>query len=121
MKNTFRLLALLLVFGLSGYGFYRKGYSVAASEAGSARQAEYGNDWNSDSSAKHSVSYSLGYARGHGAGYAETRQSDFFECGEKLAQLAVDSGDPKVAGRLLASGDVALSQLEEASRSKPKR
>lgn len=83
-------LCLLIVLGLFlvGYGSYRKGYSDAASKAAADHAAEYGNDWNSDPSAKHSASYSLGYSRGRGAGYAETRQKDFAECGEKLSQLA---------------------------------
>jgi hypothetical protein len=103
------------VFGLFGYGSYRKGYSDAASRAATEHAAEYGNDWNGDPSAKHSAAYSLGYARGHGAGYADTRQIDFVECGEKLAQLAVETGNPKIAARLMVDAYVAPSQLKAAA------
>jgi hypothetical protein len=115
MKTKIRIVVLLCVFGLLGYGSYRKGYSDAVSKAAAEYKAEYGNDSNSDSSAKHSASYSLGYARGHGAGYAETRQRDFVECGEKLAQVAVETGNPKIAARLMVDGYVAPSQLEAAA------
>jgi hypothetical protein len=111
MKMKVGILVLLCVFGLFGYGSYRKGYSDAASKAA----AEYANDSNGDPSAKHSASYSVGYARGHGAGYAETRQKDFVECGEKLAQVAVETGNPKIAASLLVDGYVAPSQLEAAA------
>ncbi len=109
------VVVLLCVFGLFGYGSYRKGYSDAASKAAAEHAVEYGNDWNSDPSVKHSSVYSLGYTRGHGAGYAETRQKDFVECGEKLAQLAVETGNPKIAARLMVDGYVAPSQLEAAA------
>jgi hypothetical protein len=115
MKTKIGIAVLLCVFGLFGYGSYRKGYSDAAAKAAAEHAAEYGNDWNGDPSVKHSASYSLGYTRGHGAGYAETRQKDFVECGEKLAQLAVETGDPKIAARLMVDGYVAPSQLEAAA------
>ncbi len=98
-----------------GYGSYRKGYSGAASRAVAEHAAEYGNDWSGDPSVKHSASYSLGYTRGHGAGYAETRQKDFVECGEKLAELAVETRNAKMAARLMEDGYVAPSQLEAAA------
>jgi hypothetical protein len=120
MKTKIGIAVLLCVFGLFGYGSYRKGYSDAASKAAAEHAAEYGNDWNGDPSVKHSASYSLGYTRGHGAGYAETRQKDFVECGEKLAQLAVETGDPKIAARLMVDGYVAPSQLEAAAKNKQK-
>src|ERR1700691_6243063 len=115
MKRKTGIVVLLCVFGLFCYGSYRKGYSDAASKAIAEHMAEYGNDSGGDPSAKHSASYSLGYARGHGAGYAETRQKDFVECGEKLAQLAVETGNPKIAARLMVDGYVAPSQLEAAA------
>lgn len=115
MKTKIGIAVLLCVFGLFGYGSYRKGYSDAASKAAAEHSAEYGNDSNGDPSVKHSASYSLGYTRGHGAGYAETRQKDFVECGEKLAQLAVETGDSKIAARLMVDGYVAPSQLEAAA------
>jgi hypothetical protein len=115
MKTKIGIVVLLCVFGLFGYSCYRKGYSNAASKAAAEYNAEYGNDWNSDPSAKHSASYSLGYARGHGAGYAETRQKDFIECGGKLAELVVETGNPKVGARLMVDGYVAPSQLEAAA------
>ena len=114
MKTKISIAVLVCGFGLFGYGSYRKGYSDAASKAVTEHAAEYGNDWNGDTSVKHSTSYSLRYARGHGAGYAETRQKDFVECSEKLTQLAVETGDPKIAARLLVDGYVAPSQLETA-------
>jgi hypothetical protein len=90
MKTKLGIAVLLCVFGLLGFGSYRKGYSDAASKAAAEHTAEYGNDLNSDDpSAKHSAAYSLGYTRGHGAGYAETRQKDFDECGEKLSELVM--------------------------------
>lgn len=115
MKTKIGIVALLCAFGLFGYGSYRKGYSDAASRAATEHATEYGNDWNGDPSVKHSTSYSLGYARGHGAGYAEIRQKDFVECGEKLAQLAVETGGSKIAARLMVDGYVAPSQLEAAA------
>jgi len=115
MKTKIGIVVLLCVFGLFGYSCYRKGYSNGALKAATEYKTEYGNDWSSDSSAKHSASYSLGYARGHGAGYAETRQKDFIECGEKLAQLAVETGKPKVGARLMLRGYVSPSQLEAAA------
>ena len=115
MKTKIGIAVLLCAFGLFGYGSYRKGYSDSASKAAAEHAAEYGNDWNSDLPVKHSASYSLGYTRGHGAGYAETRQKDFVECSEKLARLAVETGNPKIAARLMADGDVAPSQLEVAA------
>ena len=88
MKTKIGIAVLLCVVGgLSGYGSYRKGYSDAAAKAAADHAAEYGNDWNGDPSVKHSGSYDLGYSRGHGAGWAETRQKDFDECSDKLAQL----------------------------------
>jgi hypothetical protein len=115
MKTKIGIPALLCVFCLLSYGSYRKGYSDAASKAAREHAAEYGNDLNRDDpSAEHSATYSLGYTRGHGAGYTETRQKDFVECGEKLAQLAVETGDPKVAAGLMVDGYVAPSQLEAA-------
>jgi len=108
------VVVLLSVFGLFCYGFYRKGYSDAASRARAEQIAEYRNDSDSDPSAKHSASYSLGYARGHGDGYAETRQKDFVQCGEELAQPAVQTGNPRIAARLLVDGYVAPSQIEAA-------
>jgi len=115
MKTKIGIVVLLCAFGLFGYGSYRKGYSDAASRAATEHAAEYGNDSNGDPFVKHSASYSLGYARGHGAGYAETRQKDFVECGEKLAQLAVETGNPKIAARLMVDGYVVPSQLEAAA------
>lgn len=114
MKTKIGIAVLLCVFGLFGYGSYRKGYSDAASKAAAEHAAEYGNDSNGDPSVEHSASYLLGYTRGHGAGYAETRQKDFAECSEKLAQLAVETRDPKIAARLLVDGYIAPSQLEAA-------
>ena len=95
MKTKIGIVVLLCMFGLFGYGSYRKGYSDAASKATAQHIAEYGNDSNGDPSAKHSASYSVGCARGHGDGYAETRKKDFVECGGKLAQLAVETGTQK--------------------------
>ena len=116
MKTKIGVAVLVCVFGLFGYGSYCKGRSDAASQASAEYDAEYWNDWNGDPSVKHSASYSLGYARGHGTGYAETRQKDFVECGEKLAQLAVKTGDPKIAASLVADGFLAPSQLEKATQ-----
>ena len=115
MKTKIGIAVLLCVFGLFGYGSYRKGYSDAASKAATEHAAEYGSDWNGDPSVKHSASYSLGYTRGHGAGDAETRQKDFVECSEKLARLAVETGDPKIASKLIVDGYVAPSQLKAAA------
>jgi len=115
MKTKIGIVVLLCLFGLVGYGSYSKGYSDAASSAATEHATEYGNDWNGAPSVKHSASYSLGYARGHGAGYAETRQKDFVECGEKLAQLAVETRNPKIAARLMVDGYVVPSQLEAAA------
>ena len=115
MRTKIGIVVLLCVFSLFGYCCYRKGYSNAASKAAAAYKAESGNDWNSDPSAKHSASYSLGYGRGHGAGYAESRQKDFVECGERLAQLAVETGNAKVAARWVVNGYITPSQLEAAA------
>src|SRR5207302_11335705 len=104
MKTKIGIVVLLCLFGLVGYGSYSKGYSDAATSAATEHGTEYGNDWNCDPSVKHSASYWLGYARGHGAGYADTRQKDFVECGEKLAQLAVDTRRRKSATRQLLDG-----------------
>jgi hypothetical protein len=115
MRTKTGIVVLLCVFGLFGYGCYRKGSLDAASKAAAEYKAEHQNDSNGDLSVKHSASYSLGYARGRGDGYAETRQKDFFECGEKLAQLAVETGNTKVAAKWVVNGYIAPSQLETAA------
>jgi hypothetical protein len=114
MRTKAGFAVLLCLFGILSYGSYRKGNSDATSRAAVEHVAEYGNDSNGDLSVKHSASYEIGYARGHGAGWAETRQKDFVECGEKLAQVAVEASNPKIAARLLVEGYVAQSQLESA-------
>jgi hypothetical protein len=103
-------LVFLVTLLLVAYGCYRKGYSDAAKNV----TAEYANDWNSDTSVKHSASYSLGYSRGHGDGTAEADQRNFIKCSEDLAQLAVESGNAKVAGKWLVEGYFAPSQLQTA-------
>jgi hypothetical protein len=112
MKSKAGLLSLVFLVTLVfvAYGCYRKGYSDAAKNV----TAEYANDWNSDPSVEHSTSYSLGYSRGHGAGTAEANQRDFIKCSEDLAQLAVESGNAKVAGKWLVEGYFAPSQLQTA-------
>jgi hypothetical protein len=113
-KRTMRVGILICVFGLVGFGCYRKGYADSDLKAAERYNTEYGNDWNSDPSAKHSVSYSMGYARGHSDGWGESRQKDVIECGDKLAEVVVRAGSTKIAGELLVEGYVGPSQLEAA-------
>jgi hypothetical protein len=109
-KTGLLSLVFLVTLLLVAYGCYRKGYSDAAKTV----TAEYANDWNSDTSVRHSASYSLGYSRGHGDGTAEANQRNFIKCSEDLAQLAVESGNAKVAGKWLVEGYFAPSQLQTA-------
>ena len=112
MTNKTKLLTLVILVTIifAAYGSYRKGYSDATKRT----SAEYANDWNSDPSVPHSTSYSLGYSRGRGTGEAESNQKNFMKCSEELAELAVESGNAKVAGKWLVEGYFAPSQLQTA-------
>jgi hypothetical protein len=121
MKTTLGIVALLVVFGVLGYGCYRKGLSDGTRRAASAYNEEYGNDWNSDPAVKHSASYSMGYSRGHASGYGEAHLKDFDECGDQLARVVIETRNAKIGGRLLAEGVIAPSQLQKAeSQYRPK-
>lgn len=114
MKTKIGTPILLILIVVAAYVGYRKGYSDATVNATANRAAEFVDDSNSDPSAQHSPAYSLGYTRGHAFGSVETRQKDFTECGENLAKLAVEAGNAKIAGKWLADGYFAPSQLEAA-------
>jgi hypothetical protein len=114
MKKTLSLLLMAAVACLLSYGSYRKGYSTARSRAAAEDAAEYGNDWKGDPAVKHSISWTIGYVHGVSQGTGETRVKDFDECGDKLAEVAIESGSPNIAGKLLAEGYVGPSQLETA-------
>jgi hypothetical protein len=114
MKAIVTLL-VLIAFGIFGAWCYRKGASNANAMRDAERNTEYQNDANSDPSVKHSLSYNLGYGRGRGNGIAETLQTQTIKCSEQLAELAVESGNTKVAGKYLAEGYFAPSQLEAAA------
>jgi hypothetical protein len=77
-------------------------------------RAEYGNDSNSDPGVKHSAAYELGYARGHAFGEVTTITRLNEKCGQELAELDVESRNPKIAGKYLAEGYFAPSQLKAA-------
>jgi hypothetical protein len=106
MNRKTKTLIFICVFGLFGFGCYRKGYADSNAKAAERYNAEYGNDWNSDHSVKHSASYLMGYSRGHSDGWAETRQKDVTECGDKLAEIVVRAGNTKLAGELMVEGYV---------------
>lgn len=102
---------LLLVVGCASY---RIGHSRGIRQNEAAWQAEVRNDWNSDPTAKHSTYYSLGYSRGNATAWAETHSKDVVVCGDHLAELAVESGNAKVAGKWLAEGFFTPEQLQAA-------
>lgn len=105
-------MAVLLI--VVGYGSYRAGYSKAINKDARDYATEYGNDWKSDPTAKHSAAYSIGYSRGNATAWAETHNKDVVVCGDHLAQLAVEAGNVKVAGKWLAEGFFAPEQLQAA-------
>jgi len=114
MKTQIAGLIFLSLLVLIGYSGYRKGRSDATAKAAADYNAEYGNDLKNDPSVKHSAIYSLGYTRGRSGGSTEAHQQDFMECSEKLARVVVETGNAKVAGKLVADHEIAPSQLEAA-------
>jgi hypothetical protein len=58
----------------------------------------------------------MGYARGKGMAEAdtETQNKDFLDCGQKLADVAVQSGNPKIGGKLLVEHYISPEQLRQA-------
>jgi hypothetical protein len=111
-KTVLAVFGVLVLLGSFGYGGYHKGYSKAIADD----HAELVNDiLNSDDpSAKHSFIFSRAYTHGEVAGRIEARSNDITQCGDKLAQVIVETRDKQVAARLLVNGDILLSQLKAA-------
>jgi len=107
-------IVILVVIGTVGVLSYKKGVQDANKKRDAEYNAEFGNDWKSDENVHHSTSYNMGYARGKGMGEAATQQLEVTKCGDTLAQVLVESGNPKLAGKYLAEGYLAPSQLEAA-------
>lgn len=110
------ILAVVIIALVAGFGVwcYKKGVEDTNKKRDAEYNAEFGNDWKSDPGVKHSTAYDMGYARGKGMGEAETIATQTTKCGDELAQLAVETGNAKVAGKYLAEGYFAPSQLEAA-------
>jgi hypothetical protein len=114
MKTKLGIAFLIcLVVGI-GYACYRKGYTDGAVKVTTAYIEESKNDWNSDPAVKHSATYSMGYSRGLANGSIEARQKTLTECGDKLAEVVIETGNAKVGGKLLVDGYIAPSQLDAA-------
>jgi hypothetical protein len=113
---TMKIIVAVILLSLVCYACYRKGVKDGDAKASAYYQTEYGNDWNSDPSVHHSTSYMMGYARGKGMAEAdtETQNKDFLDCGQKLADVAVQSGNPKIGGKLLVEHYISPEQLRQA-------
>ncbi len=110
--KSYAITATLLI--VVGYGSYRLGFKRGAKHNETGWEAVVRNDWNSDPTAKHSVYYTLGFGRGSAAAWEETHDKDVVVCGDHLAELAVEAGNAKVAGKWLAEGFFAPEQLQSA-------
>jgi hypothetical protein len=106
-------LVILVAFAGTAVLSYQKGRADMSAKRDAQAQAEYENDSNSDPSAlTHSISFHRGYSRGHADGTAETIATQTTKCEEELANLVVETGNAKVAGKYLVEGYFAPSQLQ---------
>jgi hypothetical protein len=109
------LIVVAGLVGLAGYGCYSKGYSEGHTKGYSDADARHMAELFEDPhDANHSVVYLMTYRRGAADAGGKIRSEDFEKCSERLAQLAVEAGNAKVAGKWLAEGYFAPSQLKKA-------
>ena len=111
--KSYAITATLLI--VVGYGSYRLGFKRGAKHNETGWEAVVRNNWNSGTPLPNIPSITrsdlVGEVRQLGE---ETHDKDVVVCGDHLAELAVEAGNAKVAGKWLAEGFFAPEQLQSA-------